>query len=356
MIKLLSTLALVFAIVLFPPAVLAVVSNNAVPGDLTYPIKRGLEDIIYAAFSVNRITKTWFAGARSDRRYQEVTVLATKGGKIKQTLQDLVEQTQVTADQISQVTDPVEKEKLINQLSDSIAKYDAGLAQIAGQIKQPSATAPQQPLPTSPALTSQPNAIQPSGSVSSPSDSEAQLPVATPRPVAVLPQPTATPGSSTSPRATALPQPTNAPGASALPRATATPQPTATPGSSTSPRATALPIPQQPTQAPQVSPTAVPATPRPTSTPAPSIIPSPTPRPSSGSGDNGEDIKRAREELERIKREAEEKRGKRGNQNFGNNNENNGNNRNEGSSGDNENSGKNENDRNNDKGGKGKNN
>ncbi|OGE33306.1 hypothetical protein A3D83_03765 [Candidatus Daviesbacteria bacterium RIFCSPHIGHO2_02_FULL_41_10] len=320
MIKLLSTLALVFAIVLFPPAVLAVVSNNAVPGDLTYPIKRGLEDIIYAAFSVNRITKTWFAGARSDRRYQEVTVLATKGGKIKQTLQDLVEQTQVTADQISQVTDPVEKEKLINQLSDSIAKYDAGLAQIAGQIKQPSATAPQQPLPTSPALTSQPNAIQPSGSVSSPSDSEAQLPVATPRPVAVLPQPTATPGSSTSPRATALP------------------------------------IPQQPTQAPQVSPTAVPATPRPTSTPAPSIIPSPTPRPSSGSGDNGEDIKRAREELERIKREAEEKRGKRGNQNFGNNNENNGNNRNEGSSGDNENSGKNENDRNNDKGGKGKNN
>ena len=43
MIKLLSIICLVLAIVLFPPAALALVSNNAVPGDATYPIKRALE-------------------------------------------------------------------------------------------------------------------------------------------------------------------------------------------------------------------------------------------------------------------------------------------------------------------------
>ena len=41
MIKLLSIICLVLAIVLFPPAALALVSNNAVPGDATYPIKSG---------------------------------------------------------------------------------------------------------------------------------------------------------------------------------------------------------------------------------------------------------------------------------------------------------------------------
>jgi len=40
-IKLLSIICLVLAIVLFPPAALALVSNNAVPGDATYPIKSG---------------------------------------------------------------------------------------------------------------------------------------------------------------------------------------------------------------------------------------------------------------------------------------------------------------------------
>lgn len=291
MIKLLSTLSLILAIALSPPAALAVVSNNAVPGDLTYPIKRRLESMIYAVASLNPTAKTWFAGARSDRRYQEITILATKGKKMKQTLQDLVEQTQITADQISQVSDPAEKEKLINQLSDSIAKYDAGLAQIAGQAKQSSTTVPQQPMPTSLALVSTP---QPN--IAQPSDSEQQSPTATPR-------------------------------------------------SSTSPRVTATSIPQQSTQAPQVSPAAVPATPKPT--PTPSVISSPTPESSSsGSGENDE-IERARAELERIKREAEEKRGRGGNQNFGSNKENQGGNgRNNGSDNNDRNNENNESDRN----------
>lgn len=131
MAKLLSIIILVLAIVLFPPAALAVISNNAVPGDTTYPIKRILEDGIYAIASLNPTTKAWFAAARSDRRFKEVEVLATSGKQASQTLNELVEQTQVAASQLEQVKDPAEKEKLKQQLVESIKKYDQGLKQIS---------------------------------------------------------------------------------------------------------------------------------------------------------------------------------------------------------------------------------
>lgn len=129
MVRLLSIATLILVIVLSPPAALAVVSNNAVPGDATYPIKRGMEDAIYTVASLNPVTKAWFAKARSDRRFQEITVLLTQGKKASQTLDELVKQTQTAADQIDKVSDSTQKAKLINQLSDSISKYNEGLAQ-----------------------------------------------------------------------------------------------------------------------------------------------------------------------------------------------------------------------------------
>lgn len=118
---------------LFPPAVLAVVSNNAVPGDSAYPIKRGLEDVIYAVASLNPYIRALFAKARSDRRFQEISVLVTQRKATKETLNELVVQTQAAVNQIVKVSDPVQKEKLVNQLTDSIKKYDIGLAEISHQ-------------------------------------------------------------------------------------------------------------------------------------------------------------------------------------------------------------------------------
>lgn len=129
--RLVSIVLLILVIALFPPATLAVVSNNAVPGDSMYPIKRGLEDIIFAMASVNPAMRAWFAAARSDRRFQEVTLLIAQGKNAGNTLNELIEQASVAANQIDQVTDPAEKDKLVSQLSDSIDKYDAGLAQMA---------------------------------------------------------------------------------------------------------------------------------------------------------------------------------------------------------------------------------
>lgn len=128
---------------LFPPAALAVISNNAVPGDATYPIKRALEDIIFAVASINPTSKAWFSAARSDRRFTEVKTLLAQGKKGTDALNELVEQTNIAASQIAQVSDPIEKAKLVEQLSTSIEKYDQGLQQVTtvSPTPQPEVTA-----------------------------------------------------------------------------------------------------------------------------------------------------------------------------------------------------------------------
>lgn len=133
MARLLTILSLVLVILLFPPATLALISNNAVPGDATYPIKRKLEDVIFAIASVNPVSKAWFSAARSDRRFQEVNTLIAQGKQANRTLQELVQETQSTADEISQVKDAGQKTQLEQQLKDSIKKYDQGLAELSKQ-------------------------------------------------------------------------------------------------------------------------------------------------------------------------------------------------------------------------------
>ncbi|MBI2018844.1 hypothetical protein HYS96_04035 [Candidatus Daviesbacteria bacterium] len=181
--KLLGIISLILTIVLFPPAALAVISNNAAPGDATYPIKRGLEDVIYAVASLTPTSKAWFAAARSDRRFQEVTVLITEGKQAKETLNELVVQTDIAAGQINQITDQKQKEQLINQLSQSIEKYDQGLQQLTAKPSIP-------PAVLQPAITPSPT---PSAETI-PSPTPKATPVATVRPTP-LPtvQPTSTP-------------------------------------------------------------------------------------------------------------------------------------------------------------------
>lgn len=201
MIKLLSIISIILAIVLFPPATLAVISNNAVPGDSTYPIKRSLEDVIFAVASINPTTKAWFAAARSDRRFKELTVLITQGKGATETLNELVEQTQVAASQIAQVTDEEEKAKLIEQLQVSIEKYDQGLQQFADSSK--TSTTPGQTVSNS---FSEDNSIQ-SDSISQRSASPQVPNTPSPSSTQLANQPTNPPSVQSSPKVTSRPTP-----------------------------------------------------------------------------------------------------------------------------------------------------
>lgn len=188
--KLLSIVILVLSLLLFPPATLALISNNAVPGDATYPIKRALEDGIYAIVALHPTTKAWFSAARSDRRFKELTILLSQGKQARQTLSELVIQTEVAANQIAQIKNQGQKEQLISQLSKSIAKYDESLKEVSKNLQSPAPTTTPTPQPI----------------VASPH------PTTTPRPT-IFPSPkeTPTPQPSLIPSPTPLPTPSPSP-------------------------------------------------------------------------------------------------------------------------------------------------
>ncbi len=203
MAKILSIISLIAVVVLFPPAVLAFISNNAVPGDSTYPIKRGLENGILAVASVNPVTKAWFSVQQSDRRFQETTTLIAQGNSYSKSLDDLVAQTEVAAKEVDQVSSPQQKQQLIAQLSQSIEKYDTGLA----KVEQTQEASPAKESHTTPT----PGSVQ-----------ETNVPTAAPT-VTVVPSqhPTSIPHPSV---ATAV-SPTRIPSPTSLPSPTITPRP-----------------------------------------------------------------------------------------------------------------------------------
>ena len=259
MVRLLSIISLILALVLFPPAVLAVISNNAIPGDSTYPIKRSLEDIIFAIASINPVSKAWFAAARTDRRFKEFTVLIAQGKGVTDTLNELVEQTQVTASQITQISDEGQKEKLVEQLVGSIEKYDKGLQQAQQTIASESLASNNQPQQVSTPVDLAPTAKP---IVSS---------QPTPTPIVTVTHPTSLP--------------TNAPKSS----------PTAKPVATSKPNPTTTPL---PTKSPVYSPVPTPK-PLPTSTPV--VITPPV-------SDKQKEVEKAREDLEKIKEKLKEVR------------------------------------------------
>lgn len=148
--KIITVLTLLLAILLFPPASLALISNNAVPGDAAYPLKRGLENVIYVIASLNPITRAWFSAARSDRRFEEIKILVTSGRSAKDSLQELVLQTDIAVKQIQKVEDPQKKKELIANLQQSIDKYDQGLLEIKKSYGVTKPSAPDSVTPPSP--------------------------------------------------------------------------------------------------------------------------------------------------------------------------------------------------------------
>ena len=191
-------------VVLFPPSVLALVSNNAVPGDPTYPIKRALENLVVSITSVNPSTRAWFSATRSYRRFEEARVLITRGKEAGNTLDELIQQTETAAGQISEVSDEAQKQKLSLQLTESIQKYDKGLEQLSSaSVITPQSSSVPVPQASSPTVSTP----SPSGSVSAnPSPLSSVKPSALPSSQpSLLPSPSSSPSVQPSPAASAGP-------------------------------------------------------------------------------------------------------------------------------------------------------
>ncbi len=138
MVKLLSLLTIVVFLVLFPPATLAFVSQNALPGDSLYPVKRALEEGVLIASGINPTTRAWFSAARAMRRYREVRGLISKGEKkaAAKSLKELIEQTSFTIDQVQLIKDSGKKKQLAADLIKSIDEYRVGLIEVRQEVVQ----------------------------------------------------------------------------------------------------------------------------------------------------------------------------------------------------------------------------
>ncbi len=127
MFRIISIAALIISLVLFPPAALAYISNNAVPGDITYPIKRKLEDIILLVSNLTPQTKTYFAIARSQRRFTEANNLIDRGKNAKGTLQEFNTQTGDAVRDVQNLLDSKQKKDYADRLSSNLDKYKSRL-------------------------------------------------------------------------------------------------------------------------------------------------------------------------------------------------------------------------------------
>lgn len=204
MARLLTIISLILVILLFPPAALALISNNAVPGDSTYPIKRGLEEVIVRVASIHPTTETWFSIERSGRRFEESKILLTAGkSEANTSLDELVSQTEAVSKEIAKIQDPVKKQELKDKLSTEIKKYDEGLEKIQQQIAQ-SSQAQQPSVVSTPVPSTVPSYTTPI--FVTPTSRSTPRPTATPRAT-----PHATPRPSPTPQVTPTPAPTPAP-------------------------------------------------------------------------------------------------------------------------------------------------
>src|SRR5438093_1469689 len=103
MAKIFTIISMIIMLALFPPSVLALISNNAVPGDSTYSIKRTLEDGVIAITSVNPVTKVWFSQARTGRRLDEAATIILRKKSVApayDSLNEYIEQLRETAKQV----------------------------------------------------------------------------------------------------------------------------------------------------------------------------------------------------------------------------------------------------------------
>lgn len=122
-----STWVILFA--LLPVTVLIFLSQDTIPGDFFYPVKRGMENVVLAAASVSPVTKAAFRTDLTTRRFDEAEklLLASSGSLASNGLNDFVTEIQVAQNEVFAISDPVKKQELQQKIQTSVIDYEKRL-------------------------------------------------------------------------------------------------------------------------------------------------------------------------------------------------------------------------------------
>lgn len=277
----LGTWAILFA--LLPITVLIFLSQDSIPGDYFYPVKRGMENVILAAASINPAARTAFRTDLTEARFKEAQTLVISKANASG-LSSFTDDVQAVQLEVTSLTNNTERAKAEDKLLAKIDQYQNSLSTLETKTERNIIAYQFQQTPTS--------TPPPAGGLPTSVSNQSQ-----------------TPQNLLSPTPTSMPLPTLTPIPTLIPTST----PTLLSSSRTQPTPTLILTP----------------TPIPTSTPSPTIAPTVPPQQENTQVAEqkkiAQTLKDTKEKLNKIKKDLEEKRGENRSENtqrsVGNNNE-----------------------------------
>lgn len=138
--KIFNTSSWLVLFAFLPITVLILLSQNTIPGDLFYPVKRGLEGAVLATASVNPATRVAFRTDLTERRFDEAEKLLARADTAG--LNGFIEEIQTTQQEVSTLLNISSKQELTDKLVKQIDAYqnklDKAQAQNEGSLPVPS--------------------------------------------------------------------------------------------------------------------------------------------------------------------------------------------------------------------------
>lgn len=199
MARILSLLLVVLMVMGLIPTGLVLASQNSVPGDSAYPIKRKMEEIIIALASLHPSTKTFFRVDLASRRFDESAKLVALGkGKLAdESLVEFSEQTKATVAEILNTQDLKTRKELAKKMLAQLQTQKARIAEVGSQsnLAQTNQAASQSPTPSPTPVLVQSTITNNFGRVivivvtATPTPAPRLLPTATPTPSPVVSTP-----------------------------------------------------------------------------------------------------------------------------------------------------------------------
>ena len=135
-----------------PFTVLILLSQNTIPGDFFYPVKRGLENMILVAASVSPTTRVAFRTDLTQRRFSEAQQLVALKADTT-AFSEFVSDVSTTQEDLSALSSSKDKIENSDKLLAKIDEYQVQLSQVQTQVQIAQAQAPQAQAP--PATASQ---------------------------------------------------------------------------------------------------------------------------------------------------------------------------------------------------------
>ncbi|MEK7114811.1 MAG: DUF5667 domain-containing protein [Patescibacteria group bacterium] len=133
--KLFNISSWIILFALLPITVLIFLSQDSIPGDLFYPVKRSLENVVLAAVSVNPATRAAFRTDLTETRFKEAQSLVVSKSNATG-LFTFIDEVQSTQLEVTSLKNDTEREKLEEKLISKIEEYQTGLSTLQAKTEQ----------------------------------------------------------------------------------------------------------------------------------------------------------------------------------------------------------------------------